>query len=562
MRTASGFPSTSTSSPESRRTSSSATATSSSCPKGHEEVPAMAEETGKESGLSGALAIWRRRKWLAVLAFAVPASAAVSLIVFLPNVYRSAATVLVESQQVPESLVPPTVTSTLETRLQTISQEILSRSKLEALIDRFVLYPDLRQRLPFEEVVDHMRKDVKLELKGVDVKGVRQATVAFTISYQGGDPGKVAAVANTLASFYIEENLKVRERLATGTAEFLEVQVSETKTRLDDLERRVGEFKRRHLGELPQQMEQNLASLERLNTQLRVNADNQTRAFERRQALSSQLAEAETLLGAPGALGTPALSAGGAAPELPPAVRLAQMKQKLAELSGQFSDKYPDVVQLKKQITALEREIAADAQARGSKDEPNGDRKAAPAPATPLTPYVLRLKEALSEAEGDMKVFKGEERRLKESIGTLYQSLLKRKEEARLAESLEQRQKGEQFRLLDRAIPGRTPDAPKRGKLLLLALIGSIGLAVGAVLLAEHVDTSFHSIEDIRAFSPVPVLVSIPRIVTETDRRGRRWRMRLAAGFAVIGLVVIVGSAYFIAHGNERLVLLMGRSGS
>ena len=211
----------------------------------------MAEETGKESGLSGALAIWRRRKWLAVLAFAVPASAAVSLIAFLPNVYRSAATVLVESQQVPESLVPPTVTSTLETRLQTISQEILSRSKLEALIDRFVLYPDLRQRLPFEEVVDHMRKDVKLELKGVDVKGVRQATVAFTISYQGGDPGKVAAVANTLASFYIEENLKVRERLATGTAEFLEVQVSETKTRLDDLERRVGEFKRRHLGELP-----------------------------------------------------------------------------------------------------------------------------------------------------------------------------------------------------------------------------------------------------------------------------------------------------------------------
>jgi len=549
----------------------------------------MSEETGKVFGLSGALAIWRRSKWLAVLAFAVPASAAVSLIVFLPNVYRSAATVLVESQQVPESLVPPTVTSTLETRLQTISQEILSRSKLEALIDRFVLYPDLRQRLPFEEVVDHMRKDVKLELKGVDVKGVRQATVAFTISYQGGDPGKVAAVANTLASFYIEENLKVRERLATGTAEFLEVQVSETKTRLDDLERRVGEFKRRHLGELPQQMEQNLASLERLNTQLRVNADNQTRAFERRQALSSQLAEAETLLGAPGALGTPALSAGGAAPELPPAVRLAQMKQKLAELSGQFSDKYPDVVQLKKQITALEREIAADAQARGSKDEPNGDRKAAPAPATPLTPYVLRLKEALSEAEGDMKVFKGEERRLKESIasyqakvekvprreqelrelsrdyestGTLYQSLLKRKEEARLAESLEQRQKGEQFRLLDRAIPGRTPDAPKRGKLLLLALIGSIGLAVGAVLLAEHVDTSFHSIEDLRAFSPVPVLVSIPRIVTETDRRGRRWRMRLAAGFAVIGLVVIVGSAYFIAHGNERLVLLMGRSGS
>src|SRR5438093_13447514 len=130
MRTASGFPSTTTSSPESRRTSSSATATSSSCPKGHEEVPAMAEETGKESGLSGALAIWRRRKWLAVLAFAVPASPAVTLIVFLPNVYRPAATVLVETHQVPDSSVPPTVPSTLGRRPPMTSPYLLRRAAL------------------------------------------------------------------------------------------------------------------------------------------------------------------------------------------------------------------------------------------------------------------------------------------------------------------------------------------------------------------------------------------------------------------------------------------------
>jgi len=460
---------------------------------------------------------------------------------------------------------------------------------LEVLINRFGLYPELRKRVPFEDVVGHMRKDIKLELKGVDVKGARQATVAFTISYQGGDPDKVSAVANTLVSFYIEENLKVRGRLATGTAEFLKAQLAETKNRLDELERRVGEFKRRHLGELPQQMEQNLASLERLNTQLRLNADNRTRAFERRQALSSQLAEAETLLTTTGGSGVPgAPSATGAAPDLPPAVRLAQMKQEWAKLRAQFSDKYPDVVQLSAQITALEREIA-DAKSRETKNEPDTDGKPVALSATPLTPYVLRLKETLSEAEADIRIFKGEEQRLKDSIasyqaklenvprreqelrelsrdyestGALYQSLLKRNEEARLAESLEQRQKGEQFRVLDPAIPDQTPDAPKRGKLLLIALIGSIGLAVGAVLLAEHVDTSFHSVEDLRAFSAVPVLVSIPRIVTATDHRHRRWRLRLAASFAVVGLVMIVGGAYFVAHGNERLVLLIGRSGS
>src|SRR5207247_7188281 len=104
------------------------------------------------------------------------------------------------------------------------------------------------------------------------------------------------------------------------------------------------------------------------------------------------------------------------------------------------------------------------------------------------------------------------------------------------------------------------PAAPNRFRLLLMALMGSLGLAGGAVVLAERVDTSFHTVDDLRAFSPVPVLVSIPRIVTRTDRRRRAWHMRLAASAALIGLVVISGLAYFAASGNEQLVSLLGRS--
>src|SRR2546422_9767603 len=125
----------------------------------------MAEETPRGAGLEGVLTIWSRRKWLAILAFVFPMSAAASLLAFLPNVYRSTATVLVDRQQVPETFVQPTVTSALETRLHTISQEILSRSRLEAMINRFGLYADLRKRIPFEEVIGRMRKDIKLELK-------------------------------------------------------------------------------------------------------------------------------------------------------------------------------------------------------------------------------------------------------------------------------------------------------------------------------------------------------------------------------------------------------------
>src|SRR5438874_6984817 len=164
----------------------------------------MAEETPDRSLLDVLPAVWSRRKWLAILAFVAPLSAAASLITFLPNIYRSTATVLVDRQQIPETFVQATVTSALETRLHTISQEILSRSRLEALVSRFGLYADLRQRVAAEDVIERMRKDIRLELKGAETRGQREATVAFTISYQGGDPTTVALVTNTLASFYIE----------------------------------------------------------------------------------------------------------------------------------------------------------------------------------------------------------------------------------------------------------------------------------------------------------------------------------------------------------------------
>src|SRR5499433_481957 len=215
----------------------------------------MPDEPSKGTGLDLAHAVWRRRKWLAVLVFAAPFTVGITVVMVMPSVYKATATVLVDRQQVPESFVQPTVTSALETRLHTIGQEIMSRSRLDGLITRFGLYPDLKKKLSPEEIVERMRDDIKLELKGVDIKGERRATVAFTISYRGSDPRTVALVTNTLASFYIEENLKVRERQATGTAEFLRVQLDETKKRLDTQERQVSEFKRRYLGELPQQME-------------------------------------------------------------------------------------------------------------------------------------------------------------------------------------------------------------------------------------------------------------------------------------------------------------------
>lgn len=524
----------------------------------------MQEETRGRSPVELAQEVWSRRKWLALAVLAAPLAATLSLATFLPNIYRSTVTVLVDRQQVPEAFVRATVTSAVETRVQTISQEILSRSRLEALISRFGLYTDLKKRVSSEAVVARMRGDIQIELKSAEKEG-RRATVAFALSYRGSEPRQVAQVTNTLASFYVEQNLKAREQQAAGTAEFLKAQLTGVRGRLDEQERLLSEFKKRYLGELPQQLDANLATIERLNAQLRSNGDNQMRAVERREALLRPLADA----GAPSGTGPDAIEE-----------QLTKLNQELMQLRARYSDKYPDVIRAKEEIAALEREL--------SQKTSNPPKSTKPA-VVGQSPYAIRTRQALTEVEAEINILKSEEKRFRSAIAAylgrvenvpkreqefkelsrdydttkeLYATLQKRYEEAQLAESMEQGQKGEQFRILDRAVPSREPMAPDRLRLLLVGAALSLGLAVAAVVGAEQLNAAFHSVDDLRAFTSVPVLVSIPRIVTAADTDRRRWRAWLTAATSIVGLVVIVGACYFVAHGNEQLVTLLapGRS--
>ncbi|MBI2454601.1 MAG: hypothetical protein HYV46_00505 [candidate division NC10 bacterium] len=525
----------------------------------------MEDHPRRGPGVDGALEVWSRRKWLAILCFGGAVTAAISLGTFLPNVYRSTATVLIERQEVSETFIKPSVTGELETRLHTISQEILGRSRLEILIERFGLYPELRGRVSSEAVIERMRRDIQVEFKAAESTGGRGTTIAFSLSYRGRDPWTVAQVANTLAALYVDQNLKIRERQAAGTTEFLRGQVEEIKTKVDQQERRVSEFKGRHIGELPQQQAANLATLERLNAQLRLNSDNQIRATERRERILKQLAELDPSRSADGTDAT--------------AARLARLKQELAELRSRFSDKYPDVVRVRAEIAALERQPA----------EPNPDAQSRWMASDPDDLPLRRLRETLRTAEAEIATLKSEERTLRQALATyqqrvenapkweqefqqvlrdsetmkeLYASLLKRYEDAQLAESVEQRQKGEQFRVLDPAIPPKEPAAPNRVRLILTGMALSLGLAAGSVLLAERLDASFHTAGELRAFSPLPVLVSIPRIPTPADRRGQRRRFVLGLGAAVTSLLLIVGASYYVANGNDQLVWMLTRGRS
>jgi succinoglycan biosynthesis transport protein ExoP len=515
--------------------------------------------------------VWRRRKWLAIQLFVLPFTAITSVVVFMPNIYQSTATVLVERQQVPEAFVKPTVTSELETRLRTISQETLSRSRLETLINRFGLYADLKKAAPPEAIIERMRSEIRLDLRGQDVRG-RGSTIAFALSYRGRDPETVAQVTNALASFYIEENLKARERQATGTAEFLKVQLEDARKRLDEQERHVSAFKKRFAGELPEQMAANLATVEQLNAQLRLNSISRLRLDEKREMLAMQLADPRSLSSA--AMGTPT----AAGEQEADATRLIRLKHQLDESASRYTDDHPAIVRRKAEIAVVEQRLRRRTEAK-AEAKPGSNKADVPSPAA-LSPQETKMKQALAETETEIKVLKDEDVRLRRALAThearvvntpqreqefqelsrdyqstkeLYQSLLKRHDEAQLAESMELRQKGEQFRILDPALASAVPAAPKRPRLILMALALSLGLAVGAVAMAEQFNTSLHTIDAVRRFTTVPVLVSIPRLVADVDSR-LQWRFRLAATGTVLALVLIVGLSYFFAHGREDLV--------
>jgi polysaccharide chain length determinant protein (PEP-CTERM system associated) len=508
----------------------------------------MPVEQAKEPGLD-LRAVWSRRKWLALAIVALPLSMAVTAAATLPALFRSTALVIVEHEEPPSGVAKRAVANEIETRLQTLNQENLSRSRLQSLVTRYDLYRDFRRRASLEEAVDRLRRDIQVGVKDVEHTWGR-ATVAFTISYRGRDPQTVAQVTNALASYYVEQSQKRRERRASGTVLLLKAEIEDVKRRLDEKEQQVSEFKTRHLRELPEQVKVNLATMERLSNALVLNRENQKRAEERQQALAQKLAGAE----------------GSASTLLDTrSIRLARLRAELRELRTRVTDQHPDdqhpdAVRLEAEIAALAahpENAARDPSARPQAEEqaPQGLRA--------LAREEALLKQAMAGYEEMVYSAPKREQELQklllpyETTKSLYHSLLARLEDAQLAESLEDQQASDPFRLVDSAVAATRPAAPDRLRLVLAGLIFSLVLAGAAVLIAEKLDTSFHTLDELRSLTRIPVLASIPRILTPGDVVRRRLRACLAVALTAVALTAGMGSTYAVARENEPLVWML-----
>jgi polysaccharide chain length determinant protein (PEP-CTERM system associated) len=537
------------------------------------------DSPARPQGLATLAETLGRRKVLALVPFVFVLAAAASLAFFLPSVWRARAVVMVNRQQIPEAFVKSTVVSDVESRLLTLSQEILSRPRLIQIIDRHSLYPDQRATQTPDELVDRMRKDIRIELADQGDRRVRDRdarSLAFTVGYTAPHPVVAADVANTLASLYIEENGKLRERQAAGTSDFLDTQLTEVRKNLGRQETQIAAYKEKYIGELPEQRDANLRTLERLHQQLTSVQENHRRALERRQMITQSLAELD-------------LSAGqdnGPPPskESTTQARLTLLRQELAQAQTKFSDKYPDIVYLKDQIRALEAQVGADAAqaaALPAKVVKDDGKRLRP---VPQNAYVQSLMNQLDQANLEAKagvqqvadlqrqiaMYQGRVERTPkrehelslitrdyESTRDLFRSLLAKREEAGIATDLEQRQQGETFRVMESAgVPDR-PLGPNRLRLLLIGLVLAAGTAGAAVILAENVDTSFRRVDELRSKFTVPVLSAIPRITTDRDRKRIARQRRFAAAAVGLGLVVLIGSSYAIARNNQELVSLL-----
>lgn len=452
--------------------------------------------------------ILKRRKWLLLTWLVVGLAGAGVTFFLMPKVYRSSTLILVESQKVPTDYIKPMAVDTIEERLITIQQQILSRTLLQKIIEEFGLYKDELKRQPLEDVIDMMRRDIRITT--VDDRFHRNIQ-AFTISYDGEDPLTVMQVTNKLASLFIAENLKVREQLVEGTAEFLEHELQRVKEKLDRQEAEISRYKQKYIGELPQQGDALLRQLDRLTIELQTHRDILRMLTERREIMRDAI---ETSVGTPGGV-----------IHLSPRGRLRQLREQLERLSD-YKDTYPDVVAIKKEIKQLEERIA-----RGpSKDDLEDEVVASSDLDSQLRTIDAEIKvrrQRSAELEGQIKAL---EQRIEalpireqelsvllrdyENTNKQYQMLLANKESAKITEHLEKRQKGEQFRILDPANLPIKPVKPNPVKVFFGGIFAGLVLGGGTVWWLDFRNLPFRRPEEVEAVVGLPMLASIPRMFT------------------------------------------------
>ena len=489
-----------------------------------------------------------RRRWYIIIPFCLLMIAGICSIFVLPKIYTSSTLILIQPQKVPEEFVRSLVSADLDSRINTISQQITSRTNLEKIIKEFNMFPKPEHdRVFMEDKVEAIRGRISIDL----IRERRRASAdAFSLSFKGKDPEVVKNVTNALANYFIDENLKFRQDRAVGTNVFLEGELSTMRNRLEELEKAIKDYRERNMGSLPEQLETNLRILDRLQVQLGEKQESLRDARNRLAMLENQI---------------PRIVAGTQTSEQPVQPGIGdstdpeQIREQLTSLKLRYTDKHPDVIRLTKML--------ADLEAAGK----NGAE-----PSTGLSALSASDRRQYEEIKREMKTLKADileianqiqaiEKRVEDTpkreqeilslkrdydnISETYNSLLGRKLEAEMSVNMERKQKGEQFRIIDPARKAERPSEPDMNKLFMLFIAAGLGIGCGLVFLLEYLDTSFRRPEEIESFLELPVLATVPVILHPKDVRRRRLNHVLSIFFVIVSFALLAGFTFFTFKG-------------
>jgi len=471
-----------------------------------------------------------RRRWKLILGvFVIVTVPSVCAVLALPNVYEAQATVIPSGNYLQQTNgVGTTDTSVLDS----VTEYVLSRDRLSALIRKYGLYPNTRNGL--QSATSAMRKNIFIRPRESQQAGSNALPYAFDVIYRGGDPEKVAAITNSLAEAYQTVGREMQASTFSNAADTLKSRLNLMRRRLDDQQKLIDRYQDQHQGELPDQQAANLAAMQRLDSRLRDNDAQQLRLMERRADL---LQKQSTVSGQ----GT-----------------LQQLEQRLADLKSRYTDKYPEVVSLKRRIANLKANQPAEQTASSKEALADPELSRINSQITTLQREETRLRARINTYQQHLDDAPMTGQRLRSltqgysETSDLYASLLKGYEQARLAYATSAKG-GFRFHVLESAIVPATASGPGRLRLLMISLILGIGLAGLAAMLSEQFDASFHSLDDLQAFTSLPVLAAVPLISTPGDTRKRRLRSG-AAMLAVFSLVAALGAGMSVyTHGNQAL---------
>jgi len=525
------------------------------------------EETGTPINFTEIKGMVRRRRWQFLLPFFFGWALVWGASWLIPSTYRSGTLILVEQPSVPEKYVVSNIDTDIQQQLDSITQQILSRTRLVRIIDTLGLYPEERKHASSDDLVEKMRKDIEIELSRTDDRKLS----AFNIYYVNRDPKMAQAATAELANLFITENLEQRQQHSENTTRFLEDQLDQARAKLEAQEAKLRVFKDQHLGELPSQTQSNLQILAGLQNQVQANEDSLNRAKQQGTYL-------ESLINQYRAMDNGSKSAEDGPTDLAEIdKKLDQLKAQLADLTSHYTDKHPDVRKTREQIALTEQmrqRIVADTSSRANAPNP------ASSPAKPLDPKTGPVVELESQLKANHVEIADREAEIKEEQNKIneyqarlnlapvmeqqfaditrdydqskadYESLLAKKNQSEMSTDLEKTQQGEHFRMLD---PPNLPVRPYKPNRLMLC---GVGLAVGIVLggglsfALENLKGKIYSEREIKKLVPFEVIAEIPPIENLAEQSSRRrgaWIASVAA-VVIIGFILL-GSAVTYLYG-------------